>query len=123
MVWYGGAEDVPLNVEKGPPFTKSDPSAGAREHGLRPKRTARRPLDPLLAMVDQFTRECLVLLFDVSLTGQKVALALSKCVPVRGTQISITIDNVTEASEEQGDGRIRISGRSSIGLYPVRRLD
>ena len=31
-------------------------------------------------MVDQFTRECLLLLADSSLTGQKVALALSQVI-------------------------------------------
>ncbi len=38
----------------------------------------------VLTVVDQFTRECLLLLADSSLTGQKVALALAQVVAERG---------------------------------------
>jgi putative transposase len=47
----------------------------------------------VLTVVDQFTRECLLLLADSSLTGQKVALALSQVVAERGAPASITVDN------------------------------
>jgi len=47
----------------------------------------------VLTVVDQFTRECLLLLADSSLTGQKVALALSQVVAERGAPVSITVDN------------------------------
>ena len=51
----------------------------------------------VLTVVDQFTRECLVLLADSSLTGQKVALALAQVVVAeRGTPVSITVDNGSE---------------------------
>jgi putative transposase len=50
----------------------------------------------VLTVVDQFTRECLLLLADSSLNGQKVALALSVVVAERGAPISITVDNGTE---------------------------
>jgi putative transposase len=50
----------------------------------------------VLTVVDQFTRECLVLLADSSLTGQKVALALSQVIVARATPVSITVDNGTE---------------------------
>ena len=50
----------------------------------------------VLTVVDQFTRECLVLLADSSLTGQKVALALAQVVAERGTPVSITVDNGSE---------------------------
>jgi len=50
----------------------------------------------VLTVVDQFTRECLLLLADSSLTGHKVALALSQVVAERGTPISITVDNGSE---------------------------
>ena len=50
----------------------------------------------VLTVVDQFTRECLLLLADSSLTGQKVALALSQVIAARGTPVSITVDNGTE---------------------------
>jgi putative transposase len=36
----------------------------------------------VLTVVDQFTRECLLLLADTSLTGQKVALALSQVIEI-----------------------------------------
>ncbi len=44
-------------------------------------------------VVDQFTRECLMLLVDSSLTGTKVAQALSEIVAERGAPVSITVDN------------------------------
>ena len=47
----------------------------------------------VLTVVDQFTRECLLLLADSSLTGQKVALALSQVVAERGAPVSIAVDN------------------------------
>ena len=47
-------------------------------------------------VVDQFTRECLLLLADRSLTGQKVALALGQVIAERRTPISITVDNGSE---------------------------
>ncbi len=50
----------------------------------------------VLTVVNQFTRECLVLLTDSSLTGTKVAQALSEIVAKRGAPVSITVDNGTE---------------------------
>jgi putative transposase len=50
----------------------------------------------VLTVVDQFTRECLLLLADSSLTGQKVAMALSLIIAERGAPDSITVDNGTE---------------------------
>ena len=47
----------------------------------------------VLTVVDQFTRECLLLQADSSLTGQKVAMALSLIVAERGAPRSITVDN------------------------------
>ena len=47
-------------------------------------------------MVDQFTRECLLLLADNSLTGQKVALALGVVIAERGAPLAITVDNGSE---------------------------
>ena len=56
-------------------------------------RRTRMPLVRVLTVVDQFTRECLLLLADSSLTGQKVATALSLIVAQRGAPVSITVDN------------------------------
>ena len=50
----------------------------------------------VLTVVDQFTRECLLLQADSSLTGQKVAMALSLVIAERGAPRSITVDNGTE---------------------------
>ena len=50
----------------------------------------------VLTVVDQFKRECLLLLADSSLTGQKVAPALSQVVAERGAPVSITVDNGSE---------------------------
>jgi putative transposase len=50
----------------------------------------------VLTVVDQFTRECVLLLADSSLTGHKVALALSQALVERGAPMSITVDNGTE---------------------------
>jgi len=50
----------------------------------------------VLTVVDQFTRECVLLLADSSLSGHKVALALSQALVERGAPTSITVDNGTE---------------------------
>jgi len=50
----------------------------------------------ILTVVDQFTRECLRLLADQSLTGGKVAQALDPLVAHRGVPRSITVDNGSE---------------------------
>jgi putative transposase len=57
----------------------------------------------VLTVVDQFTRECLLLLVDSSLTGQKVALALSQVIAARGAPVSITVDNGTEFASKAMD--------------------
>jgi putative transposase len=43
--------------------------------------------------MDQFTRECLCLVADQSLTGEKVAQALEPVVMQRGAPRAITVDN------------------------------
>jgi putative transposase len=48
----------------------------------------------VLTVVDQFTRECLCLHADTSLSGEKVAAALDKVVMLRGAPESITAYNV-----------------------------
>ena len=50
----------------------------------------------ILTVVDQFTRECLCLLADQSLTGSQVAQALEPLVAQRGTPRAITVDNGSE---------------------------
>lgn len=57
----------------------------------------------VLTVVDQFTRECLRLLVDSSLTGTKVAQALSEIIAERGAPVSITVDNGTEFQSKAMD--------------------
>jgi len=57
----------------------------------------------VLTVVDQYTRECLVLFADVALSGDKVAAALDKVVAARGTPKSITVDNGTEFASKAMD--------------------
>ncbi len=57
----------------------------------------------VLTVVDQFTRECLVLHADNTLSGEKVAMALDKVVALRGAPESITVDNGTEFTSKALD--------------------
>lgn len=57
----------------------------------------------VLTVVDQFTRECLALCADVSLSGEKVAAELDKIVGKRGAPLSITVDNGTEFASKAMD--------------------
>ena len=50
----------------------------------------------ILTVVDQFTRECLCLVADQSLTGEKVAQALEPVAIQRGAPRAITVDNGSE---------------------------
>lgn len=57
----------------------------------------------ILTVVDQFTRECLCLVADQSLTGEKVAQALEPIVLQRGAPRSITVDNGSECASRVMD--------------------
>lgn len=57
----------------------------------------------VLTVVDQFTRECLSLFADVSLSGEKVAMTLETIVTQRGTPEAITVDNGTEFASKAMD--------------------
>jgi len=48
----------------------------------------------VLTVVDQYTRECVTLLADNTLSGEKVAAALDKALLQCGAPESITVDNV-----------------------------
>ena len=50
----------------------------------------------ILAVVDDFTRECLTLVADTSLSGERVARALDAIMARRGRPLSIVSDNGTE---------------------------
>ena len=57
----------------------------------------------VLTVVDQFTRECLLLLADSALSGEKVAVALERVVSQRGVPTSITVDNGSEFASRAMD--------------------
>lgn len=57
----------------------------------------------VLTVVDQFTRECLALHADNTLSGDKVAVTLDKVVALRGAPQSITVDNGTEFTSKALD--------------------
>jgi putative transposase len=57
----------------------------------------------ILTVVDQFTRECLCLVADQSLTGEKGAEALEPVVIHRGAPRSITVDNGSEFASRVRD--------------------
>ncbi len=57
----------------------------------------------VLTVVDQFTRECLLLFADTALSGEKVAVALDAVVAGHGAPQSITVDNGTEFASKAMD--------------------
>ena len=57
----------------------------------------------VLAVVDQLTRECVTLLADNTLSGEKVATALDKALLRHGAPESITVDNGTEFTSKALD--------------------
>ena len=57
----------------------------------------------VLTVVDQFTRECVLLLADRSLSGENVATALERVVGQRGAPRSITVDNGSEFASKAMD--------------------
>jgi putative transposase len=57
----------------------------------------------ILTVIDQYTRECLCLLADQSLTGETVAQALEPIVRQRGAPRSITVDNGGEFASRAMD--------------------
>lgn len=50
----------------------------------------------ILAMVDDFTRECLALVVDTSISGVRVARELDTIIAIRGKPLMIVSDNGTE---------------------------
>ena len=50
----------------------------------------------ILCVVDDFTRECLALVADTSLSGARVARELDAIVALRGKPLAVVSDNGTE---------------------------
>ena len=57
----------------------------------------------VLTVVDQFTRECLLLYANSALSGEKVAAELERVVRERGVPTSITVDNGSEFASRAMD--------------------
>jgi putative transposase len=57
----------------------------------------------VLTVVDQYTRECVTLLADNTLSGEKVAMALDKVLLQREVPESITVDNGAEFTSKALD--------------------
>jgi transposase InsO family protein len=57
----------------------------------------------ILTVVDQFTRECVALLADRSMTGEKVSETLDAAIASRGAPESITVDNGSEFASKAMD--------------------
>ncbi|GJE81937.1 putative transposase [Methylorubrum thiocyanatum] len=53
----------------------------------------------LLVVADDGTRECLALVIDTSLSGQRVARELDRIIAVRGEPLMIVSDNVLRSEE------------------------
>ena len=83
----------------------------------------------VLTVVDQFTRECVLLLADSSLSGHKVALALSQVIAERGAPMSIMVDNGTEFASKAMDAwayqygvRVQLHPAGSAGGELLHRI-
>jgi transposase InsO family protein len=74
--------------------TRGDRPEPAVESGLHER--ARGGWFRILTVVNQFTRECLCLVADQSLTGEKVAQVLEPVVMQRGAPRAIIVDNGSE---------------------------
>ncbi len=57
----------------------------------------------ILTVIDQFTRECLCLVADQSLSGETVTQALAPVVVQRGAPRAITVDNGSEFASRRMD--------------------
>jgi putative transposase len=69
------------------------------EHGFHSGPFERWALVRVLPLIDQFTRECLLLHSDLSLNEQKVATALDTVLRTRSKPQSLSCDHGLNASE------------------------
>lgn len=82
------------NASADDPATGAEPSAGAWTSSPDVLADGRR--FRVLVVVDDFTRECLALVVDTSLSGIRLARELDALVVVRGRPLMIVSDNGTE---------------------------
>jgi putative transposase len=77
----------------------------------------------VLTVVDQFTRECLLLHADTALSGEKVAAVLDVVVADRGAPQSITVDNGTEFASRAMDLWAYLNGVHLDFIRPGRPVE
>jgi putative transposase len=70
----------------------------------------------VLAVVDAFTRECLILEVDTGLSSQRVTRSLEQIIERRGIPQSIRCDNGLNASEKFSNERRSVAARSRCEL-------
>ena len=71
----------------------------------------------ILAVIDDFTRECLALVADTSLSGARVARELDRIIRLYGKPQMIVSDNVLHSDTQASSGR-----RSSSRSFQIRAL-
>ena len=76
-----------------------------------------------LTLVDVFTRECLALLSDTSLSGHKVAALLDQVAAGRGYPKQITVDNGTEFYSKAMDSWAYRNGVQLDFIRPGRPME
>ncbi len=75
----------------------------------------------VLAIVDDFTRECLALVADTSLSGLRVARELDALVAARGRPLLVVSDNGTELTSSCAG--VRSAGSSGTTSHRASRLE
>ena len=76
-----------------------------------------------LTLIDQFSRECLQLWADVSLTGQKVVFCLQRLAGTRGLPVAITVDNGAEFCSRAMDAWAYQTGVKLDFIRPGRPVE
>jgi transposase InsO family protein len=76
----------------------------------------------ILVVVDDFSRECLALVADRSLTGQRVARELDRIAALRGLPLMIVSDNGTELTSHAILGW-QAGTRRCLALHRARQAD
>jgi putative transposase len=78
----------------------------------------------VLCIVDDFTRECLALVADTSLSGRRVARELDRLIAERGKPKLVVSDNVLRhGTHLDRDPALERGERRLLALHPARQAD
>jgi len=77
----------------------------------------------ILTLIDQYTRECLQLWADFSMTGQKVVHCLQRLALTRGLPLAITVDNGAEFCSRAMDAWAYQTGVKLDFIRPGRPVE